>query len=395
MKQLKHPQIPAYLDYHVAESASDVQFMLIQEYIEGNSLQQLVEKGWRGTETEILAIFWQAADILEYLHTLSPPVIHRDISPKNLLLSPTNTVYLVDFGAVQDRVRTTLRGGTTIVGTFGYMPFEQFQGQTVPASDYYALGATLLYLLTHRHPEDFPKDDLVIRFQPYLHASAPMTRLLEGLLEPAAENRLHSPEQLHAIFTEQAGKLSKRALKPPNTKITRKVHRGNRLTFRLPLRESFKALALWGLGVFFLMASIRATYELLIEVIESGTLGILLAFPLIMLPFGIIGAKLFLSNTYRAFGKPVLELSPEGIAITVACFGRRRPKKAERMPIAELRESDITVRMEGKNPAIVIQHAKRTLSIGAANVKLSQAEAEWLRSEILDYVSTMTGRTSL
>ncbi|MDY0095059.1 MAG: serine/threonine-protein kinase, partial [Candidatus Vecturithrix sp.] len=158
LQKLNHPRIPTYIDYFTIESSSDAQFILVQEYVDGKTLQHLIEGGWRGTEREILDIFLQLINILAYLHTLHPPVIHRDINPKNLLLSQTNEVYLVDFGAVQEKIRTTFLGGSTIVGTYGYVPFEQFSGQAVPASDYYAAGATLLYMLSHRHPSNFPTE---------------------------------------------------------------------------------------------------------------------------------------------------------------------------------------------------------------------------------------------
>ena len=181
-----------------------MQFLLVQEYIEGKTLQQLVEKGWRGTEAEILDMFWQLIHILAYLHTLHPPVIHRDINPKNILLSPLNEVFLVDFGAVQERIRTTFLGGSTIVGTYGYVPFEQFSGYPVAASDYYAVGATLLYMFSHRHPSDFPTEDMKPQFHESLHVSARLVRLLDGLLEPSVKQRIASPDQVRAILEDQA-----------------------------------------------------------------------------------------------------------------------------------------------------------------------------------------------
>ncbi len=109
-------------------------------------------------------------------------------------------IYLVDFGAVQERIRTTVLGGSTIVGTYGYVPFEQFSGQTVPASDYYALGATLLFLLTHQHPADFPVENMKPKFDETVAASAIFLRLLDGLLEPSVEKRLASPEAIQKVI---------------------------------------------------------------------------------------------------------------------------------------------------------------------------------------------------
>ncbi len=180
-------------------------------------MQALVESGWRGTEREILDIFLQLINILAYLHTLQPPVIHRDINPKNLLLSQTNEVYLVDFGAVQEKIRTTFLGGSTIVRLYGYVPFEQFSGQAVPASDYYAAGATLLYMLSHRHLRIFPTEHYKPDFQKSLRISAQMRRLLNGLLEFDVSKRIASPDAVRNILDNSlAAAYPQSFLKLPN-----------------------------------------------------------------------------------------------------------------------------------------------------------------------------------
>ena len=71
-------------------------------------------------------------------------MLHRDIKPSNLILGEDEQVYLVDFGAVQDKVAPSCTT-FTVVGTYGYTPMEQFGGRAVPASDLYALGATLIH----------------------------------------------------------------------------------------------------------------------------------------------------------------------------------------------------------------------------------------------------------
>ena len=79
-----------------------------------------------------------ASDVLDYLHGRAPPVIHRDLKPSNVIRRPDGSFAFVDFGAVRDKLRP--EGGSTIVGTFGYMAPEQFQGRALPASDVYAIG---------------------------------------------------------------------------------------------------------------------------------------------------------------------------------------------------------------------------------------------------------------
>lgn len=84
------------------------------------------------------------------------------MKPHNLILSEEGKVFLVDFGAVQNTYYNTLMRGSTVVGTYGYMAPEQFQGKAQPQTDLYGLGATILYLLTHRSPAELPHDNLAI-----------------------------------------------------------------------------------------------------------------------------------------------------------------------------------------------------------------------------------------
>ncbi|MFB8791239.1 MAG: serine/threonine-protein kinase, partial [Potamolinea sp.] len=149
LKHLNHRRIPQYCDYFSVdkETGSGLPwFGLVQEYIPGESLQQLLDKDKRFSEKQAKEIAENVLKILIYLHELSPPVLHRDIKPSNLILGKNEQIYLVDFGAVQDKA--TAEGVTfTVVGTSGYAPPEQLWGRAVAASDLYALGATLIHLL--------------------------------------------------------------------------------------------------------------------------------------------------------------------------------------------------------------------------------------------------------
>ncbi|NES23175.1 MAG: serine/threonine protein kinase, partial [Symploca sp. SIO3E6] len=149
LKQLNHPRIPCYRDYFSLDKHSGVGlswFGLVQQYIPGVSLQEYLAQGQRFTEAEVTSIAQEVLEILSYLHSIQPPVLHRDIKPSNLIWGDDGQVYLVDFGAVQD---TAAAEGVsfTVVGTTGYAPLEQFWGKAVPASDLYALGASLIHLL--------------------------------------------------------------------------------------------------------------------------------------------------------------------------------------------------------------------------------------------------------
>ncbi|MBD2568541.1 ankyrin repeat domain-containing protein [Anabaena lutea] len=192
---LNHPGIPKYIDYFQVDTESDHGFYIAQQLAPGKSLAVLVEAGWHANEAEVRYIAIQILEILVYLHKQTPPVIHRDIKPQNIIRDDKGQVFLVDFGAVQDTYQSTFARSSTVVGTFGYMAPEQFRGQAVPTTDLYGLGATLLFLLTHRSPADLPQDRLKIDFRSRVQISGDFADFLEKLLEPDVEDRFVSAKE--------------------------------------------------------------------------------------------------------------------------------------------------------------------------------------------------------
>ena len=173
LKDLAHPAIPRYLDYFDLDLSSGKGFALVQTYIPAPSLEEHIKAGRTFSEPEIIELATALLEILRYLHERAPSVIHRDLKPSNILLgdrtgNSVGLVYLVDFGAVQ-AART--EGTITVVGTYGYMPPEQFGDRAVPASDLYALGATLVYLATGQQPADLPQIDQQLEFEEFAHLS--------------------------------------------------------------------------------------------------------------------------------------------------------------------------------------------------------------------------------
>ena len=204
LAKLDHPAIPKYIDYFDIETETDKVFYLVQQLAPGKSLFELVQSGWRTTEAEKKKIARQVLEILAYLHSLEPPVIHRDIKPNNLIRSDDGTIYLVDFGAVQNTYYNTLMQGSTVVGTYGYMASEQFRGKALPATDLYSLGATLLYLLTHRSPNELPQDTLKLDFRSSVNISDDFANWLEKLLEPDLEDRFTNANEAKAGLATSA-----------------------------------------------------------------------------------------------------------------------------------------------------------------------------------------------
>jgi len=208
LKSLSHPAIPQYLDYFELETPSYKGVALVQSYIAAKSLDQHLKSGRSFSQADVQQLGQSLLEILIYLHGQSPPVVHRDIKLSNILLgdrsgTTVGQVYLVDFGSVQTLVAH--EGGTiTVVGTYGYMPPEQYGGRATPASDLYSLGATLICLATGRHPADLPQADMRIQFKSSATLNEAMTDWLEWLTEPALDRRLQSAQE--ALQVLQDGK---------------------------------------------------------------------------------------------------------------------------------------------------------------------------------------------
>lgn len=146
LKHLDHDQIVKLIDFFVEDHRS----YLVLEHIEGKSLKQIVEEQGPLPENKVLELAKQMCTMLEYLHGLEPPVVHRDFTPDNLILRNDGKLKLVDFNVAQ-QTDSTATG--TVVGKHAYLPPEQFRGAPVPQSDLYSMGATLHFLLTGQDPE--------------------------------------------------------------------------------------------------------------------------------------------------------------------------------------------------------------------------------------------------
>jgi serine/threonine protein kinase len=202
---LRHHAIPEIFDSIELEEDGRVVLILVQELIDGLSLDRRMEEGPTLGQTELIQLTLGVLDVLEYLHGRSPPVYHRDIKPSNIIVRPTGAPVLVDFGSVTHGWRPAGAAGSTVTGTFGYMPPEQLLGQVGPTSDLYALGATLLHLLTGRSPTDFSFDSGRIEVPEELPAPAAMRQLVCALLEPAPNKRPATVKDARAILLGQGG----------------------------------------------------------------------------------------------------------------------------------------------------------------------------------------------
>lgn len=152
LKQLDHEQIVKLIDFFV----EDHRAYLVLEHIDGRSLRQLVEEEGKLPEKQVCHLALQMCNILHYLHGLTPPVVHRDFTPDNLILRNDGTLKLVDFNVAQ-KTESTATG--TVVGKQAYLPPEQFRGMPNTQSDIYAMGATLYFLISGKDPEPISQSD--------------------------------------------------------------------------------------------------------------------------------------------------------------------------------------------------------------------------------------------
>ncbi|MEO0648569.1 MAG: serine/threonine-protein kinase, partial [Cyanobacteria bacterium J06650_10] len=231
LKSLDHSALPNYLDSFEVETPMGKGFALVQTYIDASSLQQQVNAGRTFSEPDLIDIARQILAILRDLHARHPPIIHRDIKPSNILLTnhangSIKKVYLIDFGSVQ----TTPSSGTmTIVGTYGYMPIEQFGGRAFPASDLYSLGATLLYLSTGKHPAELVQSNFQLDFTAHVQFTPVFTQWIEQLVRADLSQRTASATAALRVLAQLSNtdKNSERVTEPSRNSTVQKSEINN------------------------------------------------------------------------------------------------------------------------------------------------------------------------
>jgi serine/threonine protein kinase len=230
LASLDHPRLPRYFEHFEEDGA----LYLVMEKIEGESLAAIRKNGRAMSAADVTRMVEDIGEALRYLHGRAPLVVHRDIKPGNVLRRPDGSFALVDFGAVRDRLKPA--GGSTVVGTFGFMAPEQFQGRASPGSDVYGLGATAITMLTGVDPEELPHVGLGIDVTRALPKStpAPLARALAAMLIPDPDRRAGSIDEALALLRDAAP--AKRAEEaPPPAQMTQAQLAPRRAT-RRPLR---------------------------------------------------------------------------------------------------------------------------------------------------------------
>lgn len=192
-------QIPRLYAYFLENG----QFFLVQEYIQGETLGEIIHLHGAMSENSVRNILVSILPVLDYVHRKG--IVHRDIKPDNIIIrSGDNKPVLIDFGAVKETIGTvvTPSGNSTrsiVIGTPGFMPSEQSVGRPMFASDIYSLGMTAIFLLTGKSPQDIPNDPATgaILWRQYAPNVTPsFAMLLDKAIQFIPQQRFNSASEM-------------------------------------------------------------------------------------------------------------------------------------------------------------------------------------------------------
>lgn len=393
LQALSHPAIPQYLDYFEIDEKDGKGFALVQSYLNAPSLENQVNEGRTFTEEELKQLAIAILHILDYLHTQHPPIIHRDLKPSNILLSnrsghQVGQVYLVDFGSVQAAAN---QGNTlTIVGTYGYMPPEQFGGRAVQASDLYSLGATLIYLASGLHPADLPQKDLRLDFESSVNLSPHFTRWLRKMIQPSLEKRFSSAKEAIDALLKPVAIVETQSLIPTKP-FDSKVHLSKKddvLEILIPPQGFHVGLipiiffaTIWNGFLLFWYANALTFWS------SGGWFMALFATGHLCVGLGFI-----LNILFTLFGHTRLRIDSEQISLKNRLFNIDSlfPKPKPRQRISKIERSRTYYKSDGEgdrrvHPQIKIWVGTKHLSLGK-NDQLSEPELDWIAYELSDWL---------
>ena len=400
LRNLNHPAIPKYLDYFEVDEDNIHGFALVQTYIDAPSLETTIQQERKFTEAELVELAEKLLKILIYLHEQIPPIIHRDIKPSNILLTNRSgnsigDVYLVDFGSVQT-VASKNDGTITIVGSYGYIPLEQFGGQTTMASDLYSLGMTLIYLITGVHPAELTQVDGRVKFNSSA-LSSKFTKWLEKLSHPYLDKRFNSaPSALTALKSKDGSDGDCLHLKPANSKV--KLYRNcEKLEI---IYQDFDSMI--DANSKFAIGCIFNIFLMIISIAFPYGIYVFFGFIIFQILFGHISLKLLANPYYRIVAIDLNNSIKIGISrdkelAKIKWLKQSSPTKSinllaynpgytfDKYLNATGREINSgTIRI---NPKLSIYAGQLEYSVG--NIKselLTQAEMWWLGQELSDFL---------
>ncbi|HOX91829.1 MAG TPA: protein kinase [Spirochaetales bacterium] len=383
LKSLRHRAVPRYIDSFRYQDGQASYLVMVMERIPGTSLAKEAESGRRWTEAEIETMLAELLEILDYLHQLRPPLIHRDVNPKNIILRPDGSLALVDFSGVQDAVRLAYRDTTTMVGSAGYTPIEQISGRASVRSDLYAAAASAAFLLTRTHPSDLPMQGLKLDPGAVVELSPRLTMVLDNYLEPDESKRTLPPADAIAILRGQKpvatfaqplvetrrvaqhpaanDMLAQAEQLPSDSRVTLSTRTD---LFRLLIpRPGIANPAAWSPAIFLVVWMGFIAFW----TVGASRMGAPVFFPMFSLPFWAVG--LFILKTFimpRLSGFE-LTLSPEGGAVLSQRLLRT---KTHTWPLADLGSCRVEVSAVGRRGQ---RETELLLEVGTKKVRFGQA----------------------
>jgi WD40 repeat protein len=242
LSQLSHPSVPAveadgYFQYLPHKSQKPLH-CLVMEKIDGLNLREWMRQQGHNPIGEKQALNWlkQLVEVLHLVHQKN--YFHRDIKPENIMLRSTGQIVLVDFGAAREMTLTYLEqvgktGGITRISSAGYTPPEQEKGQAVPQSDFYALGCTMIYLLTGNQPTDVGMYDYFnneLTWRQYApHLSPAFADFIDRLVANRVSDRPQDTQEILDTLPKlaEAGSASRFPQPTPSTIVNEMVRELN------------------------------------------------------------------------------------------------------------------------------------------------------------------------
>lgn len=253
LKNLSHPGIPRIIDIFYEND----NIYMVEDYIDGKNLKELVEKNGCLATKKIKAIALQLCDILEYLHSFSPPIIYRDLKPSNIMLKNDGNVMLVDFGIART-YKEDKKNDTLLFGSKGYMAPEQlYNVQSNIQTDIYSLGATLYFLSTgealmsseHTQFANAKTDNF----------DKALKQIIDNSTSVIPENRFKSMTEFKNMLLEDKEDYLKTKFIPVEEVIDNTILKTKMMATKKPKKKLFFLLA----GIFLLIAALIAAYLLL------------------------------------------------------------------------------------------------------------------------------------
>ena len=397
LKNLNHPAIPKYLDSFELEIENTHGLALVQTYIDAPSLEVAIQDGRKFSEVEVIELAERLLDILIYIHGQIPPVIHRDIKPSNILLTNRSgnsigDIYLVDFGSVQT-VASKDSGTITIVGSYGYIPLEQFGGKTTLASDLYSLGMTLIYLITGVHPAELTQVNGQVKFDSS-EISRKFSRWLEKMTHPHLDRRFDSAKSaLTALKSEDGSHGDYLNLRPVGSKVELYRDRDRLEIVTLKINESTGISCSSVPMIIIIFISFFYIILLIVKVV-FGSLGVI--------GLGLLGC-IFIINRFK-YPRYTILCIKRNVSIRIGIIYNRSKHPQWQKQWSHFKDINLLAYNPGYEFDRYLDETGKkiqrgtvivppSLSIYAGNIeykvgnnRLSQAELLWLGKELSDFL---------